>query len=309
MERPSVAIVLLNYHSEKNTLDCLHSLRLLNTSSVSVEVVMVQVDDDSPAADTVFLHAYPTLHIVHSKNVGFSGGNNLGVRYALTHLKPAYVMLLNNDTTVDRELVANLVEVATKYPEKNAVFCPKIYFAPGSEFHTGEYASVEQGKVLWYAGGIFDRKNVLAWHRGVDEVDHGQFDLEETTAFGTGCCLFFPVNVWKTVGALDLNYFLYLEDLEWCLRAQKRKVPVVYAPSAHLWHKNAGSNGGSGSDTQVYYQTRNRLYMGTKMASMRTRIALVKEAVKTLKTGSPAMKEAVRDAFLFHLGKRKGTTR
>jgi len=308
-KKPVVAVVVLNYKGEKDTLVCLESLRDLDTSSSTVEVVLVQVADDQPINDLNFLHAFPKLHIVHTKNLGYSGGNNLGVRYALKHLHAEYLMLLNNDTRVASDLITQLLKGAQSHPYELAVFCPKIYFEKGREFHADSYSSEETGHVIWYAGGIVDTANVYARHKGVDEVDHGQFNSAVETDFGTGCCLFLSAETWKQVGELDSKYFLYLEDLDYSLRLKKKGGKIVFLPQAKVWHMNAGSSGGSGSTTHVYYQTRNRLYLGLKYSKLNTKLALMKETVKKLLHGTKTEKEGLMDFLLFHMGARRGTTR
>jgi len=222
------------------------------------------------------------------------------IRYALR--KGAdYIMLLNNDTLVDKDLISRLLEGMHRQ-EKVGIVGPKIYFAAGCEFHCKRYKENERGKVIWYAGGIIDWKNIYCSHRGVDEVDIGQYDKQEQTSFVSGCCMLVRKEVLEKIGLLDNKYYLYLEDVDFCLRARRAGFKIVYAPSAFLWHKNAESSGKPGSPLHVYYQTRNRLLLGIKYAPLRTKLALLRESLSVLKDNG-VRKKAVVDFYLGRLGK------
>lgn len=148
-----------------------------------------------------------------------------------------------------------------------------------------------------------DWGNVLGSHRGVNEVDKGQYDRMDRTDFASGCCLLIKREVLETVGMFDEKYFLYYEDSDLAERAKRKNYSIMYAPKAYLWHKNAGSAGGSGSALQDYYITRNRLLFGMRYASIRTRIALLKESMRLLVTGRAWQKKGVRDFYLRRFGK------
>ena len=101
----------------------------------------------------------------------------------------------------------------------------------------------------------------------------------------------------KDIGLLDENYFLYYEDNDYSMRAKKSGYRLVYQPKSIIWHKNAGSTGGSGSKLQDYYITRNRLLFGNRYASIRSKIALNREAMRLLISGRDMQKKGVKDYF------------
>jgi len=183
-------------------------------------------------------------------------------------------VLLNNDTIVDKHTFDRLISEADTH--KFDLVSPKIYFYPGKEFHRHDYQKNERGKVIWYAGGRNDWANVWAQHIGVDEVDHGQFDLITSTDFASGCCLAIRRQVISRIGNLDTGFTAYFEDNDYCQRAQKQGFKVGYIPSTHLWHKNAGSTGGSGSATQKKLIDQSRLRFALKHAPFRAKLALIK---------------------------------
>jgi len=148
-----------------------------------------------------------------------------------------------------------------------------------------------------------DWKNVLASHVGVDEVDHGQFERLEKTDFASGCCEMIKREVFEKIGLFDEKYFLYYEDNDLSQRAKKAGFGIYYQPKSILWHMNAGSTGGSGSQLQDYYITRNRLLFGFKYTSSKTKLALIRESFRIMLNGRPAQKRGALDFYLGKFGK------
>lgn len=298
----TVFISILNFNGKINTLECIESLKKINTSGFNLTIVVI----DNGSSEKFDLKESSDESIrfkfIRSKdNLGFSGGHNLGIKYALS--KGAdYIVILNNDTYADKNFLEEILKVAEK-DEKIGILAPKIYFAPGYEFHKEKYKENELGKVFWYAGGKMDWKNVIGHHRGVDLVDKGQFDEVEETELVTGCCMMIKKEVLGKVGMFDERYYLYYEDSDLNIRAKKEGFKIIYVPKAVIFHKNAGSAGGSGSKLQDYYITRNRLIFAMKYASIRAKFALFRESLKILFTGRFWQKRGVLDFYLRRLGK------
>lgn len=293
---PNIFVSIINYNGNKDTLLCLKSLEELKIEGFRLEVIVI--DNGSKNVFEVVQNEFKNfkLHILKSdKNLGFSGGQNLGIKYALGK-KADYVVVLNNDVLLDKYLILELLK--TFEIKKNAgLVSPKIYFVKGYEFHKDRYEDKDLGKVFWYAGGIMDWQNVIGSHRGVDEVDKGQYDKLEKTDFVSGCCVMIKKEVFETVGFFDDNYFLYYEDNDLCQRAKKIDFECYYQPKAILWHLNAGSSGGSGSTLHDYFITRNRLLFGFKYALPRTKLALFKEAFRLMIFGRKWQKKGIIDYF------------
>ena len=148
-----------------------------------------------------------------------------------------------------------------------------------------------------------DWKNVIGFHRGVDEVDRGQYDQIEKTDFASGCCMLVKREIFEKVGFLDEKFFLYYEDSDFCERIRRRGYSIIYSPKAILWHKNAGSAGGSGSSLQDYYITRNRMLFGFRYARLRSKLALFKESIKLLAKGRYWQKRGILDFYLGRSGR------
>lgn len=305
-----IGIVLLNYNSTQETIECLKSLDTMHTDKYAVVIAVVDNNSSPEEVEKLndFFREYifknPNIQInfvENAKNFGFSGGCNIGIRYVLDE-NCDYVLILNNDTIVDKNFLIELIEALKENP-KYAIAVPKIYFAPGYEFHKDRYKKDELGKVFWYTGGIMDWKNMIGHHRGVDEVDHGQYDVREKVEYATGACLLVRSDVLKKVGLFDEKYFLYYEDSDLSMRVKRKGFSILYVPTAVVWHKNAGSTGGSGSKLQDYFISRNRVLFGMKFAPLRAKLALIKESLRLLKTGREWQKKGIADFYLGRFGK------
>lgn len=298
----SVFVSIINFNGKKNTLECLESLKKLITKNFKLTIIVVDnASEEKFSLENRFVSETTDVVIRSDKNLGFSGGQNLGIKYALS--KGAdYVLILNNDTYVDKNFIEELLKVAEQ-ENKIGILSPKIYFAPEFEYHKNRYLKSELGRVFWYAGGDMDWGNVIGHNRGVDEVDKGQFDKIEETSLATGCCMLLKKEVFDIVGVFDDKYFLYYEDADLNIRAKNKGFKIMYVPKSIIWHKNAGSAGGSGSKLQDYYISRNRLIFGMRFAPIRARLSLLRESLKILMNGRHWQKRGVLDFYLGNLNK------
>jgi hypothetical protein len=224
---PLVYIILVTWNRKDDTLECLRSLQQITYRNYRIIVVDNASHDGTQEA---VQKEFPSVeYIFNPTNLRFAGGNNVGIRRALD-LQAEYVLLLNNDTIVAPEFLTNLVTAAEKN-SKVGLTGAKIYY-------------YDQPERLWYAGG-----NISWWkgwisHRGVREIDHGQYDNEEPTDYITGCCILAKRNVIENIGMLDESFFIYGEDADWSIRAARAGYLLLYVPSARVWHKLSVSSGG-----------------------------------------------------------------
>lgn len=286
------AVVLVNYHSAKETIACLHTIAKTKDTPHVIVVDNGSNDDSVLKIKT----AYPTIDLISNPiNAGFSAANNLGITKALK-MGAQVVYILNNDTEVDQ----NLFFRAYRYVAgKNRIAGAKIYYAKGYEYHESQKGL---GNVLWYAGGHFDWQSVIAVHDGVDEVDIGQYDKIRPVDFVTGCFMAVPRQVFKKIGLFDESFFLYLEDTDLCLRAKKAGVEIFYNPTLVLYHLNSSSTV-AGSPLVDYYLTRNRFLIGKRFGGFRLYLALLKEAL-TRNWGSRVRRAAFFDYLWGKMGNR-----
>lgn len=296
-----VAVVTVTFNTAPDTTNFLHSLKQVKTPEITLDIIIVDNGSDkiyNLPENTKSEH----IKLIRSEtNTGFSGGYNIGIKEALAR-GADYILIINNDTIVDPDMIKNLLTVLESKPEIG-VTTPKIYFAKGHEFHKDRYTKDELGKVFWFAGGSTDWNNVMSIHRGIDEVDHGQYDKTESIDFASGCCLLFKREVLEKIGLLDDRYFLYYEDADLNERVKKAGYKIYYVPTAVLYHVNAASTGGAGNVLHDYFLTRNKMLFGMTYAPLRTKIALVRESLRLLQSGRPFQKLAIRDYYLGRFNK------
>jgi GT2 family glycosyltransferase len=298
-----IAIVTVNFNGEKDTLELLDSLKSLSSPTYETKIIAV----DNASSDNFVKTAskkYPPVDILQNGvNKGFSGGYNRGLPHALIW-GADYVLIINNDAlTPDKKLLPTLLESFRKNPEAGIVV-PKILFAPGFEFFKDRYKKEDTGKVIWFAGGKFDWRNVMSIHRGIDEVDEGLYDGETEIDFATGCCFLVKREVLEKVGLFNEEYFAYFEDAEYSKRILEAGFKIFYNGKTSIYHKVSQTTR-TGSSLTDYYLTRNRLYFGFKYASKRTKFALWRQALTQLISGRPSQRSGVSDFFSGKTGPRQ----
>lgn len=291
-----IAIITLNYNGKNDTLDLLESLSKLRTTDCELQTIVVD-NASSDGSVPAIKKKFPKVDILQAgKNLGFSGGYNRGLEYAKIW-GADFFLLINNDCFIkDDNLLSELVRTISSDPKRGFV-SPKIYFAPGFEFHKDRYKKEDLGKVIWYAGGKFDWDNIGSVHRGIDEVDNGQYDWVEETEIFSGACVLVRKEVFEKLGGFDEKYFLYFEDSDLVKRAKDAGFRIYYNGNVSLYHKVSQSTG-IGSKITDYYHTRNRLIFSMRYGRLRTKFALFREALKLFIFGRPAQRRGVLDFYL-----------
>lgn len=302
MSNELIYIISVNWNNYKDTADFLRSLRKLEIpSNLSVKKVIVDNGSIDNSEDAI-IENFPEVNVIKSgTNRGFAGGYNLGIKYAIDQ-GAKYLFILNNDVLIrDHQIILKLKRTFREVAGIGMI-SPKIYFAPGFEFYEKQYSSAQKGDVIWYAGGIIDWDNILFSHRGVDQIDNEQYNEIEETPFCTGCAIFTRSDILKKVGLFNTNYFAYLEDVDLNMRVKQSGYKLIYAGNSSIWHKTSRSSGGSGSAFHDYFMSRNRLIFGMRYASFRTKIALIREAIRLYVKGRKYQKLGIEDFFLGQRG-------
>jgi len=191
--------------------------------------------------------------IKNDANYGFAEGNNIGIRYAFNDLNPNYILLLNNDTVVDKDFLEELVNIGETNTDIG-IIGPKIYY-------------YDEQNTIWCVGGKIDWKFARGLHVGINEVDNGQYNEMREFDYVSGSALLIKREVVDGIGLLDKQFFLYFEESDWALRASQKEYRSVYAPEAKVWHKVSKSGGGLSKETGLYYITRNRWLFMKKWAN------------------------------------------
>ena len=298
-----IFLVVLNWNGARDTIECLNSIDQLRIKDFKPYVVVVDngsVDNSKEVLGNIKLKNASYKLIENKENLGYAGGMNTGIKYA-QNKRADFIMLLNNDVELHKDMLTELIKTAGNNPQAG-IICPKIYFAKGYEFHKNKYRKNELGKVIWYAGGEIDWANAIGTNRGVDQVDKGQFDDRQETDFATGNCMFIKSEAIKDTSLFDEDYFMYLEDVDLCVRMGKLGWKVMYSPKALLWHKVARSSA-IGGDLNDYFIIRNRMIFGMRYAPLRTKIALVRQSIKLLRSGREWQRIAIKDYYKRNFGK------
>jgi GT2 family glycosyltransferase len=230
-----VHVVVVNWNAADETSRCLEHLRALRPGPARVHVVDNGSTDGS--AERIARERPDVRLHRHAENRGFAGGANAGVRAALAEGAGA-VLLLNNDARVEPASLGALVEATARHPAAG-LFGPKIF-------------RDRAAKRLWCCGVVFRFGPNLAVLRGFDEIDAGRYDREEEAPSLTGCGLLVRREVFEAIGALDEGYFAYVEDADFCARANAAGFRCVYVPTSIVEHPGGGSSGGGYAPGRKY---------------------------------------------------------
>jgi hypothetical protein len=243
-----VAIIVLTWNQRDLTLDCLASLAEMEYPEERLQVIVVDNGSRDGTAAAV-RERYPHVTVLENgDNLGFAEGNNVGIRHALQG--PAqHIMLLNNDTVVDRQMLAELITIMDQHPEVGIVGPKMLYFEPSN--------------VIWCAGNRIDWRSGKSTRLQAEEPDTRDNELAREVDFITACAILLRREVIEKIGLLDPRFFIYYEETDWCMRARRAGWCIFYVPAARLWHKVSAAMGTTSPATD-YYMNRNRLLFLTK---------------------------------------------
>jgi GT2 family glycosyltransferase len=232
-----VAVVVV-WNACAVTMECLESLRGMNVVCVdnaSTDGTYEAIEREHPDVDL----------IRNDRNLGFAAGNNVGIRRAL-ELGADWVVLLNNDVVAERGLAAALSGASAWRPDAGVLAC-KVLFA--QQPAVVEYAGARFCALLGYSGR----------QRGYGRRDDGRFDQRRDVGCATGAAMAVSRAAIEQVGMLDERLFMYVEDVDWCLRIRAAGFAVVFVPDARVRHRGGSSLGGRSSSVALYYHARNTL--------------------------------------------------
>jgi GT2 family glycosyltransferase len=238
-DKPKVAIVILNWNGLGDTLDCIESVSKQEYGNFLIILVDNGSTDGSPA---IVRQRYPAVTIiVNHTNTGFSMGNNMGIRKAC-QLGADYVWLLNNDTIVEPDTLARLVDASTGSPDVGMI-------SPAIHYHD------EPDKVQFCGSHIdWDRKSIIQsddWAKCAKNRDISLW----------GTALLIRRDVIERVGYLNEKYFAYHEDEEYSMRVARAGYRSIVEPGARIFHKNSRSTGSNDAPLQVFLRSRNIFFL------------------------------------------------
>lgn len=236
----TLSIITINYNGLRDTCELIESLPL---GSPSMEVIVV---DNASKEDEAFIieKRYPNIKVIRSnKNLGFAGGNNLGIKAATGK----YLFFINNDTLLSHQPSAfdSLIS-RLESDEKIGMVCPKIRFAwDNNPIQFAGYTPLSR----------FTMRNRSI---GFGEIDKGQYDAPHPTPYAHGAAMMVKREAFEKVGFMPECYFLYYEELDWSMMFTRAGYTIWYEPACTIYHKESQATG-QNSPLKVYYLTRNRL--------------------------------------------------
>lgn len=235
-----LAVILVNWNGTEDTINCIESIN----KSTFKDYVIIVVDNGSDVAQLQKLIKcdFNITLIKTGENLGYTGGNNVGIDCALDK-KAEYILLLNNDTYIATDALEKLMQSADS-DKGIGILSPKIFFHPDRN-------------LIWSAGASFDNTTLIGYLTGYKEENNELYNQQSDVDYVSGCAMLIQSQVIKKVGKLCDDYFAVCEDIDFCFRVKNEGYRIRYEPSATVWHIESSSSGGSDAPQYAYYQTRN----------------------------------------------------
>lgn len=223
-----IVAVLVNFHSGDDTRACIQSIR----SNESEKVYIVLVDNSQPADPSInsLEVEFDNLTLLHtSENIGFGRANNLGIDWTQQHLRFDYLVLINNDTLIEKDAFSELKKAFIERPDVG--------------LSTGKILYADQPEIVWYGGATINRKK--GWPEIADfnqRASQNGADKAREVEFASGCLMMFSAASLREIKGFDPGFFMYCEDLELCLRMAAGSYIQWYCPQSVIYHKVHGSS-------------------------------------------------------------------
>ena len=234
-----ISIITVNYNGQEDTCALIESIPF------NENMEMIVVDNASKQDEaSIISQRYPYVKTIRTdKNLGFAGGNNVGIKEA----QGKYLFLINNDTIFKEFNVESIIN-RLESSHNIGMVCPKIRFAWGTN-------------PIQYAGYTPLSKITIRNHAiGFGEEDKGQYDTAYPTPYAHGAAMLINREALDKVGLMPENYFLYYEEIDWSMMFTKAGYEIWYDPACTIYHKESQSTG-QASPLRTYYMTRNRLLL------------------------------------------------
>jgi len=243
---PQVVVVVLNWNGYDDTCKCVYSLIEIEYENYDIVVVDNGSEEDELAAlkadfgDNI-------IGIQNASNYGFGKGNNKGIEWALKNRDPAYVLTLNNDTTVEQDFLTSLIgEVRTQSQHENIAAAGPVILDQNDP------------STVWSAGtkreNFLNPTKVLYRQKSMSSLPAEPFYTDGIV----GCTVLYNVDCLKEIGLIDEDYFLGYEEHDWCHRANTEGYEFLIVPDSIVYHEISSSRGRD-NPLYEYYAKRNRL--------------------------------------------------
>ncbi len=243
--KPLVSIISVNYNSLDVTIEMIESV--YRNAYQNIEIIVV--DNGSEVSPKIQLQEqFPQVIVIEAgKNLGFAGGNNLGIAAS----RGAYIFCLNNDAELTNGVIEKLLQLFEETPNLG-IASPKICFFPGA-------GNKPEPDIIQYAGST-PVHNLTARNETIGrfEKDEGQYSKAKPTAYVHGAAMMIKKEVIEQVGLMAEEFFLYYEELDWCEQIKRKGYEIYIEPNGTVYHKESYSVGKI-STLRTYYLTRNRI--------------------------------------------------
>ncbi len=244
---PHIKILILNWNGSALTIQCLTSIEKLTYGNFSTMVIDNASTDDSIAS----IHKiFPSVEILAmDKNYGFGPAYNLAFKHL--RISPSdYVLILNNDTTLESNLLEKLLEGVDKFGTEH-LYCPMIHY-------------LDYPDRIWYAGGIVNLPMGIITHAGLRHQDRGLYTKIVQTGYATGCCIFVSSKTIQDLNGFNEEFNMYVEDVDLSLRGIELGIKSIFVPQAKVHHKVSASIGGELSISKI----KRKLYSVNKLMTI-----------------------------------------
>lgn len=229
---PLVFIILINYNNSQITIECIESLLEITYKNYKIIVVDNHSEDDSVRQLRKY-ESEKTKLLYTEDNLGFTGGNNVGIEYALKQ-GAEYILLLNNDTIVEKNFLEPLLQAFHECPECG--------------LSIGKIMYEKEREKIWYAGGSLNYYTSRVDHFADERLESQERPIKIT--FATGCCLCLSRDAVSKVGLLDDDYFIYCDDVDYSYRVSNHGFQIIYVPESIIYHKVSSTFGEASMTTQ-----------------------------------------------------------
>lgn len=243
-KQPLVWAIITNWNRLEDTTECITTTLASNYPDLKVVLVDNGSTDGSPE---VLSKQFPEVVQVHTGNNGaITAAYNLGIEFGLEQ-KADYILMLNNDTVLDSDMISQLVKVA-ETDKSIGMVTPKIYY-------------YDKPEIIWFAGGLRSRFDL-----GAHETHEGMQDAPENNSaksvdYAWACGVLIRRSLLEKMGLFDTHFYLYYDDVDTSIRAQQAGYKIWYEPSAKMWHKVSQS---TGSAKFAYFWARSKMYLYRK---------------------------------------------
>lgn len=280
---PKIGIILVNYNGARDTLQCVRSIQQSTYTNYKIYII----DNNSINEDYALLQQLQEdIQLIKlNENLGFSGGNNFGMRFAIDD-SCEYILLLNNDTVIENNTLSHMVKIINNNNNIGILGCRIHYYS--------------NKDLIWFAGG-----NLVKYMGTAKHVVKMQNGLKYVT-FLTGCCMMIPKKVIESLGSLSEDYFLYFEDTDFCSKVTNSGWKLAVDLDAVVYHKVSSSTK-EYSDLYFYYNTRNRfLFIKNNITGMTKLIAYIYSFISMIFKLLKYRKKVILDGFWDFIQQKKG---